>query len=192
VESIPTVVTRHGSKESTGYRDKLSVRCRHAARLLQRSPYCPMVTAAKQANAELQRHYDEMEELLNQAALGKKDLGIQDGEGVQMFRPSRDMPNRPYRKMWTEKGDNTTTGMSEGGILHEPVKPEEKNWGEWGEWGEWDKLSAASSYKYQNLEDKSLRGEDEDEELGKAAGGRAINYVRRVRAGEVVQLFPKM
>ena len=58
--SIPNVVTRHGSKESTGYTDNLSVRCRHATRLLQRSPYCPMVTAAKQGNAEMQVRIDRM------------------------------------------------------------------------------------------------------------------------------------
>ena len=131
-----------------------------------------------------------METLLDQAGLGRKDLGIAEGQEVPMFRPKKDSPNRPYRRLWTENFDKANG--TEASIEHEPVEPELKNWGEWEEWGELGS-QGSSSQKYQNLEkgEEDFQ-EEEEEELGKAFNSRAVNYIRRVRAGEVVQLFPKM
>jgi hypothetical protein len=41
------------------YSTGLPLRSRHAVRLLQRSPSCPLLTATSQPNATLQRYYDK-------------------------------------------------------------------------------------------------------------------------------------
>ena len=131
LNSIPEVATRHRilARETDRYKDGEAIRCRHAVRLLQRSPYCPLLTAGKQATADLQKIYDSMEPLFNAAGFGKDDLslGLCDVNAME-FKVGRDEPNRPYRRFWSEASEASVGGEASGASVEE--EPREKGEGE--------------------------------------------------------------
>lgn len=98
LKSIPRVCVKYGGRtEKEKYDSGESVRCRHAVRLCQRSPYCPIVSATKQANPDLERMYKQMTPLFEAAGFGQDDLSLGQEDELE-FKPGKDIPSRPYRR----------------------------------------------------------------------------------------------
>ena len=128
---IPKIVVKHrverGEKEK--YDGGEGFLCRHAVLLLQRSPYCPMVTATKQATAEMERLYEAMEPLFDAAGFGRDDLSL-GREGDVEFKPNKMQPSRPYRRFWSENSSlqsdpsvTSAAGMDNIMPPHTPISP---------------------------------------------------------------------
>ena len=162
-----------------------------------RSPYCPMVTATKQATADMERLYNAMEPLFDAAGFGKDDLSLGQ-EGDVEFKPNKMQPNRPYRRFWSENSSlasgSATAGAGMDNIMppHTPVSPEAYTQDLMEEYNSMEISNEGGVKVWRNMEGDEDEGHCNvtvGEFFAKTSKGEAAKG-RRPREGEPVRVFP--
>ncbi|GMH64602.1 hypothetical protein TrST_g10089 [Triparma strigata] len=212
LKSIPKVCVRHiRTTEKEKYDSGVAVRCRHAVRLCQRSPYCPIVSASKQASADLEKLYTQMSPLFEAAGFGREDLSMGREEEIE-FKPGKDVPSRPYRRFWSENknladrsvtseatGHGSVEGMETSRIIppHEPVRPDEDI--SIDLFDDYAELQNEGIQSNQTSSWRNLEGSQDHEHCNVTVGeffekpvvGR-VGGARKPRENEPVRVFPQL